>query len=386
MKITQIATIKSFIYISITKSYCLRERIINQNKFILLILQKMFYPFPVSVPPKRPSSYYKKYIKGVYEIVQDKPLGDGTYGQVKLVMDKNTKQQFALKIISKATIYKLKAEAHIDREIKIHSLLDHKNIVKMHEHFQDSENIYILMDYCKNGTLWDMIKKQQKLREDEAFPYVIQIANAIKYMHSKGVAHRDLKANNVLLQDSTVKICDFNWSYQLKANEKAPPCNCGTTEFMPPEVIARQPHDKSVDIWSFGILIYYMVTGKMVFQHKDKAQLEKQIITQSVILNETISPFLRELLSKMLIPQRITIEQFLESKWVDFMEKKLNNKSSLKLSNERLSVASTCPSANKSGFFKPTTQEQNHVLKPVLQVFNTALSVSPFRVQKKAFD
>ncbi|CAD8083874.1 unnamed protein product [Paramecium primaurelia] len=283
---------------------------------------------PTTVAPQT----QKKLLKDQYEILQIE-LGSGTYGKVKLALNHAINKTYAIKIISKSYMKQIFATQHILNELNYLQGCKHKNIVEYIEHFEDRDNIYIILEYCRHGTLQDLIRKKNKLTEEEAFHYFYQIAQAILYLHEKDIIHRDIKADNILLQNSNVKVCDFNWSTFLPNGSKAKPCICGTTEYMPPEVIKKESHDKGVDIWALGILLYYMLHGELLFRAKQKEELYEKICNrQPIKFNKNLSKECQLLFQQMLAHQkRINIQQVLNSDWVIKMLKCKNNSHFIKL-------------------------------------------------------
>lgn len=168
--------------------------------------------------------------------------------------------------ISKNKIQQYKAEENIRREIELQNKLDNKYVLKIIETLEDNNNLFIILEYCNSGSIFDVLSSKKKLTEKEAFPYFYQICRGIDYLHKNDIAHRDIKVfiffndlmqpDNILIHNQYIKICDFNWAIELKKNQKADGVICGTTEYMPPEVVMKQQHDKSVDIWSLGIVLY----------------------------------------------------------------------------------------------------------------------------------
>ncbi|PQE04029.1 serine threonine kinase protein [Rutstroemia sp. NJR-2017a BVV2] len=163
--------------------------------------------------------------------------------------------------------------AEFQTELQIHSKMNHPNIVKFHRAFTYDKCTYIAMELCPNASLMDMVKKRKYLTEPEVRFYTVQIAGAVKYMHAKGIIHRDLKMGNIFLdKDMNVKIGDFGLAALLMSNKDMAACRrttlCGTPNYIAPEILAKNNggHDHAVDIWSLGIIIFAMLTGKPPFQ------------------------------------------------------------------------------------------------------------------------
>lgn len=140
--------------------------------------------------------------------------------------------------------------------------MNHPNIVKFHRAFTYDKCTYIAMELCPNASLMDMVKKRKYLTEPEVRFYTVQIAGAVKYMHAKGIIHRDLKMGNIFLdKDMNVKIGDFGLAALLMSNKDMAACRrttlCGTPNYIAPEILAKNNggHDHAVDIWSLGIIM-----------------------------------------------------------------------------------------------------------------------------------
>ena len=154
-------------------------------------------------------------------------LGKGTFGVVRLYQDKRTKEKVAIKIINKNKIINKYYEAIVKRELNILQNIQHINIINTKQILNDSENIYIIMEYCENGELFNLIVDETFLKENEAAYYFYQLINGIEYLHWKGIVHRDLKPENLLLtKNNILKIIDFDLSnYYDKNNPLSTSCD-----------------------------------------------------------------------------------------------------------------------------------------------------------------
>ncbi|CZS98326.1 related to protein kinase CDC5 [Rhynchosporium agropyri] len=183
-----------------------------------------------------------------------------------------TKKKYALKIV-KSHMPQKKMEQKFQTELQIHSKMNHANIVQFHRAFSYEKCTYIVLELCPNGSLMDMVKKRKFITEPEVRFWTVQMAGAIKYMHSKGIIHRDLKMGNIFLdKDMNVKVGDFGLAALLMSGKDWQACRrttlCGTPNYIAPEILSKDKggHDHAVDIWSLGIIIFAMLTGKPPFQ------------------------------------------------------------------------------------------------------------------------
>lgn len=203
----------------------------------------------------------KKYSKGKF-------LGKGGFAKVYEFTATETGKTLAAKIIPKSTLKKTRHRQKLLSEIKIHRSLNHPNIVKFEHVFEDNENVYILLEMCSNQTLNDLCKRRKRLSEFEARYYTYQIVNSLKYLHKNKVIHRDLKLGNLFLNEKLeIKLGDFGLAAKLEYENERRHTVCGTPNYLAPEVLNNKSgHSFEVDIWSLGVVIYALVTGKPPFE------------------------------------------------------------------------------------------------------------------------
>ena len=232
----------------------------------------------------------------------------------------------AIKIINKFLLKKEEDKELIKNEIDIMKLCNHPNIIKLLDHFENSEYIYIIMEYLSGGTLTQYIKKRYfNFSENQASNIIYQIGNGIKYLHNYCIIHRDLKTDNIMLtednENATIKIIDFGLSKIISSNESLID-GYGTLTFTAPEVLTREPYNKEIDIWSLGIILFYMLTGHFPFEGINEEIIAKKIVYQSLEFNseewETRSHKVKNLIEKCLEKKpsnRININEFLKHSW-----------------------------------------------------------------------
>lgn len=167
-------------------------------------------------------------------------------------------------------------------EIKIHKSMDHPNIVRQRDCFEDDVNVYMILDICTNGTLMDMLRARKRFTEPEVRYFGIQILGAVKYMHSRRVIHRDLKLGNLFLdEDMCIKVGDFGLAALLVDDDDRKKTFCGTPNYIAPEVLfgSGEGHSYEVDLWGIGVIFYAMLVGKPPFQSKDVKAIYAKIKT-----------------------------------------------------------------------------------------------------------
>jgi len=217
--------------------------------------------------PPMPPIIENTRMKEVYEVKA--LLGKGGFAKVYAVRCQSNKQIMACKAVLRASLVKAAQIQKLKYEIKIHRELKHPNIVKYFVNFQDKERIYILMEYCKNQTLMELVGRRKRLAEPEVQYYMLQILAGVRYLHDTNVIHRDLKLGNILIDAKmTCKIADFGLATKLQTPEQRKTTICGTPNYIAPEVLngKRGGHSFEVDIWSMGVVMYTLLFGIPPFQ------------------------------------------------------------------------------------------------------------------------
>ncbi|XP_059048377.1 uncharacterized protein LOC131843700 isoform X2 [Achroia grisella] len=238
-------------------------------------------------------------LKQRFDIVRK--LGQGTYGKVQLGINKKTGQEVAIKTIKKCKIESEADLIRIRREVQIMSSVRHPNIVHIYEVFENSEKMILVMEYCSGGELYDYLSQKKVLQEDEARRLFRQIATAVYYCHIHKICHRDLKLENVLLDDTgSAKIADFGLSNVFKETSLLSTF-CGSPLYASPEIVKGTPYiGPEVDCWSLGVLLYTLVYGAMPFDGSNFKRLVRQISNGDYYEPKspsTASPLIRDMLT-----------------------------------------------------------------------------------------
>ena len=171
------------------------------------------------------------------------------------------------------------ARIRLDYEIDILKNLDHPNILRLYEVFEDKKYIYLVTEYCQGGELFDEIISRQRFNEKDAAVIVKQLLSAIAYCHSKKVCHRDLKPENILIDNKetlSIKLIDFGTSQRFEDEEKME-LVLGTAYYIAPEVLKGQ-YDEMCDIWSCGVITYILLSGEPPFPGADDKEILKNVV------------------------------------------------------------------------------------------------------------
>ena len=245
-------------------------------------------------------------------------LGKGGFAKCYEFTCQENNKILAAKVVSKSNLVKSRAKQKLISEIKIHKSLHHPQIVAFEHYFENSDNVYILLEMCQNQTLNELLKRRKRLTELEVQCYMVQLIKALKYLHSHKVIHRDLKLGNLFLTDKMeLKVGDFGLAAKLDYEGERKRTVCGTPNYIAPEILdGKSGHSYEVDIWSLGVIIYTLIIGKPPFETRDVKETYKKIkINEYSYPDEAIiSEAAKNLISKILVldpEKRFTLEQIL---------------------------------------------------------------------------
>eukprot|EP01016_Furgasonia_blochmanni_P030563 TRINITY_DN3176_c0_g1_i1.p1 TRINITY_DN3176_c0_g1~~TRINITY_DN3176_c0_g1_i1.p1 ORF type:complete len:474 (+),score=36.97 TRINITY_DN3176_c0_g1_i1:66-1487(+) len=252
-----------------------------------------------------------------------KIIGQGSYAAVRLATDLITNQNFAMKTYDKYKLFDLIKRKNLLREIENLKALRHEKIVKLHHVIETQKQVNIFMENAGNVSLYSFLKGQtgRRLSEDKARMIFKQVVEAVDYCHSKSIVHRDLKLDNILLDEETlnIKIIDFGFSIKTE-NDTRMSLFCGTPSYMAPEIVCKREYlGPPVDCWSLGVILYVLVCGTYPFKGGDDKELYKNIAQSPFELPEKLSNGCKNFITKTLRknPQdRYTTKEMLGDAWL----------------------------------------------------------------------
>ncbi|CAN9501320.1 unnamed protein product [Ophioblennius macclurei] len=256
-----------------------------------------------------------------WDLVQT--LGEGAYGEVRLLVNRQTEEAVALKAID--TSQAQECNENVRKEICIHKMLSHPNIVRFFGHRKEGPTVYLFLEYCSGGELFDRIEPDVGMSESDAHRFFLQLIAAVEYLHSVGITHRDIKPENILLNDKDdLKLSDFGLAtvFRFKGNERLLNRLCGTLPYVAPELLSQTEYKaQPADIWACGIVLAAMLAGELPWdQPTESCQEYSDWLQKKTYLNpwKKIQPIPLSLLSKLLTASpgsRITIADIKKERW-----------------------------------------------------------------------
>lgn len=260
---------------------------------------------------------------GKYEI--GRTLGEGNFGKVKFAKNVDSGHSFALKILDKTTIIHLNITDQIKREIGTLKLLKHPNVVRLHEVLASKTKIYMVLEYVTGGELFDRIASKGKLSEAQARKVFQQLIDGVSYCHNKGVYHRDLKLENILVDaKGNIKISDFGLSAlpQHFRDDGLLHTTCGSPNYVAPEILSNRGYDGATsDTWSCGVILFVILTGYLPFDDRNLAVLYQKIFKGDAQMPKWLSPGAQDLIKRILDPNPATRVKMAEIKTHDWFKK-----------------------------------------------------------------
>ncbi|EEQ31347.1 cAMP-dependent protein kinase catalytic subunit [Microsporum canis] len=240
-----------------------------------------------------------KYSLGDFSI--HRTLGTGSFGRVHLVQSIHNQRFYAIKVLKKAQVVKLKQVEHTNDERAMLERVKHPFLVTLWGTFQDAKNLYMVMDFAEGGELFSLLRKSQRFPNPVAKFYAAEVTLALEYLHSKHIVYRDLKPENLLLdKNGHLKITDFGFAKEVRDITWT---LCGTPDYLAPEVVSSKGYNKSVDWWSLGILIFEMLCGFTPFWDSGSPmKIYENILKCRVKYPPSLVPDAQDLLSRLITP------------------------------------------------------------------------------------
>ncbi|KAK8466409.1 hypothetical protein PHAVU_008G085000 [Phaseolus vulgaris] len=266
---------------------------------------------------------------GKYEL--KRLLGVGAFAKVYHATSVDTRQGVAVKAVSKSKVVNGGFAANVEREISIMRRLHHSNIVNLFEVLATKTKIYFVMEFAAGGELFHEVAGKGRLEEDAARFYFRQLISALKHCHSRGVFHRDLKLDNLLLDENgDLKVSDFGLSAvtgQIRSDGLLHTV-CGTPAYVAPEILVKRGYDGAkVDLWSCGVVLFALTAGYLPFNDCNVTVLYRKIYRGQFRFPRWMSSDLRCLLSRLLDTNpetRITIHEIYQNTWFNAGENRYN--------------------------------------------------------------
>ncbi|XP_038253957.1 serine/threonine-protein kinase Sgk1 isoform X1 [Dermochelys coriacea] len=267
-----------------------------------------------------------------------KVIGKGSFGKVLLARHKAEEEFYAVKVLQKKAILKKKEEKHImsERNVLLKNV-KHPFLVGLHFSFQTADKLYFVLDYINGGELFYHLQRERCFLEPRARFYAAEIASALGYLHSLNIVYRDLKPENILLDSQGhIILTDFGLCKENIEHNGTTSTFCGTPEYLAPEVLHKQPYDRTVDWWCLGAVLYEMLYGLPPFYSRNTAEMYDNILNKPLQLKPNITNSARHLLEGLLQKDRTkrvgAKEDFMEIKnhiffspinWDDLINKKI---------------------------------------------------------------
>ncbi|XP_073986374.1 protein kinase, cAMP-dependent, catalytic subunit 3 [Rhodnius prolixus] len=231
-----------------------------------------------------------------------KTIGTGTFGRVCLCREKETGDYLAIKILAISDVIRLKQVEHVKNEKEILADLKHPFIVNLWWHFHDSCYLYMVFDYVCGGELFSYLRNAGRFPCSTGMFYTAEIVVALEYLHSQSVVYRDLKPENLLLdKEGHLKMTDFGFAKKLTDRTWT---LCGTPEYLAPEIIQSKGHNKAVDWWALGVLVYEMLAGYPPFFDKNPFGIYEKILAGKIEWSHHLDPIAKDLIKKLLVQDR----------------------------------------------------------------------------------
>jgi len=263
-------------------------------------------------------------IEDEYELKEE--LGKGSFSVVHRAISKATKEEVAIKVIQKSLVaVDDKTKKRLATEVEILRKVNHPNIIPLKDIIDTTDKLYLVMELVSGGELFDKIVEKGFYSEKEAASVVRKVISAIQYLHSINIAHRDLKPENLLLKkgdDTHVMISDFGLS-RILGEDSLMSTACGTPYYVAPEILKANPYTKDVDMWSIGVITYFLLAGFPPFMGDNLPEIVEQIVNADYSFPspywDEVSTEAKDFVKKLLVVEpekRLTADQCLAHPWL----------------------------------------------------------------------
>ncbi|XP_037313633.1 death-associated protein kinase 3 [Pungitius pungitius] len=269
-----------------------------------------------------------------YEMEEE--LGSGQFAIVRKCKEKSTSIEYAAKFIKKRRLSSSRrgvSREEIEREVNILREIQHSNIITLHDIFENKADVILILELVSGGELFDFLAEKESLTEEEATQFLKQILDGVQYLHSKRIAHFDLKPENIMLLDKNVpnpriKLIDFGIAHQIKAGNEFKNI-FGTPEFVAPEIVNYEPLGLEADMWSIGVITYILLSGASPFLGETKQETLTNISGVNYDFDEeyfsNTSELAKDFIRRLLVKdpkKRMTIDDSLEHPWIKVIKRR----------------------------------------------------------------
>ncbi|KAK2900740.1 hypothetical protein QQF64_015263 [Cirrhinus molitorella] len=269
-----------------------------------------------------------------YEMGEE--LGSGQFAIVRKCKEKSNGTEYAAKFIKKRRLSSSRrgvSREEIEREVNILREIQHSNIITLHDIFENKTDVILILELVSGGELFDFLAEKESLTEEEATQFLKQILDGVHYLHSKRIAHFDLKPENIMLLDKNVpnpriKLIDFGIAHQIKDGNEFKNI-FGTPEFVAPEIVNYEPLGLEADMWSIGVITYILLSGASPFLGETKQETLTNISAVNYDFDEeyfsNTSELAKDFIRRLLVKdpkKRMTIEDSLQHPWIKVIKRR----------------------------------------------------------------
>ncbi|XP_067829424.1 death-associated protein kinase 3 isoform X1 [Heptranchias perlo] len=285
------------------------------------------------------ASFKQQRVEECYEIGEE--LGSGQFAIVKKCCEKNAGIEYAAKFIKKRQVRASRRgvrREEIEREVNILQQVQHPNIITLHDVYENKTDVVLILELVSGGELFDFLAQKESLSEEEATAFIKQILDGVNYLHSKNIAHFDLKPENIMLLDKIpvphIKLIDFGLAHKIEDGVEFKNI-FGTPEFVAPEIVNYEPLGLPADMWSIGVITYILLSGASPFLGETKQETLANISAMNYDFDEEFfshtSELAKDFIKKLLVKdtrKRLTIKDALSHPWIMSHQKEEKRKTS----------------------------------------------------------